>query len=141
MGVIRQVRTENKAVNTAVRSNRKLLAKAGVNSRHGRGPAGNDPRIGKTGSAVFTSRIRAIGNSKGVIINNQLMEAAGISADVDIIMYANEGKIILMEAAKRSVNTNLSTWDQQFKSAIKKGAVPEQDLFKGLNNEFDAKEW
>jgi antitoxin component of MazEF toxin-antitoxin module len=90
--------------------------------------------------AAITTKLRAIGNSKGVILNNQLIEAAGISANADIIIRADKGKIII-EAKKEDVNTNLSSWDKQFKQAIKAGAKPEKDLFEGIENEFDKKEW
>jgi len=91
--------------------------------------------------ASYTSRIRAIGNSKGVILNNQLIEAAGISQDADIIINAGAGIIYIVEAKAPGINTDLSTWDKQFKAAIKKGATPEKDMFEGLENEFDKKEW
>ncbi|MGI8597778.1 MAG: AbrB/MazE/SpoVT family DNA-binding domain-containing protein [Chitinophagaceae bacterium] len=90
--------------------------------------------------AAITSKIRAIGNSKGVILNSQLMEAAGISADADIIIRADKGKIVI-EAIKEDVNTNLSSWDKQFKQVIKTGAKPEKDFFGGMENKFDKKEW
>jgi hypothetical protein len=63
----------------------------------------------------YASKIRAIGNSRGVIY--------------------------IMEAKANDVNTDLATWDKQFKAAIKKGAKPEEDLFEGLSNEFDKKGW
>jgi antitoxin component of MazEF toxin-antitoxin module len=91
--------------------------------------------------ASYTSRIRAIGNSKGVILNNQLMESAGLSQDMDILIVAAEGIITIMQVKDGGVNTDISTWDNQFKNAIKKGAKPERDLFEGMKNNFDEKEW
>jgi antitoxin component of MazEF toxin-antitoxin module len=92
-------------------------------------------------AAVYTSKIRAIGNSRGVILNSQLMETAGLIPDEDIVIRASDGLITIQRVEKPAVNTNLSTWDKQFKAAIKAGAKPEGDLFEGIENEFDAKEW
>jgi antitoxin component of MazEF toxin-antitoxin module len=89
----------------------------------------------------YATRIRAIGNSKGVILNGLLMETAGLNTDMDIIIQASKGIIKIMEAKKNEVNTDLSTWDKQFKTAIKNGSAPEKDLFEGLQNNFDSKEW
>ena len=116
-------------------------------ARHSHSRSRTDGRIKPTGSVHLSSgttvksRIRAIGNSKGVIINNQLLKDAGIDSDADIISYADQGKIIIMQAEASEVNTDLSTWDQQFKAAKRNGAKPEGDLFSGLSNEFDTKEW
>lgn len=89
----------------------------------------------------YETRIRAIGNSKGVILNNLIMETAGLHAETDVIIHASKGIIQIMEAKKDEVNTDLSTWDKQFKTAIKKGSLPDKDLFEGLQNDFDSKEW
>src|SRR5688500_1788937 len=45
--------------------------------------------------ATYTSRIRAIGNSKGVILNNNLIESAGLNPDLDIVIQAGDGVIII----------------------------------------------
>lgn len=89
----------------------------------------------------YTSRIRAIGNSRGVILNNQLIEAAGLKPEIDVVINAGKGVIYIVQVKEASVNSDLSSWDKQFKAAIKKGAKPEKDLFEGLNNDFDTKEW
>jgi antitoxin component of MazEF toxin-antitoxin module len=91
--------------------------------------------------AFYTSRIRAIGNSKGVILNNQLIETAGLNAEADIIIKANDGVITIIQLKTPGVNTDLSTWDKHFKAAIKRGSKPEGDIFKGMGNDFDLKEW
>ena len=91
--------------------------------------------------ASYTSRIRAIGNSKGVILNNQLLESAGLNQDSDILIQAADGIIVIMQAKDTIVNTDLSSWDKHFKTAIKKGAKPEPDLFEGMKNDFDLNEW
>lgn len=94
-----------------------------------------------TPKAFITSRLRAIGNSRGVILNSQLIEAAGLNAEADIVIHANEGVITIKQMKAAGINTDLSTWDKQFKAAIKKGAKPESDLFEGMANDFDSKEW
>jgi len=89
----------------------------------------------------YTSRIRAIGNSQGVILNSQVIESSGLRPEADIVVQASEGVIIIMQLKGAGVNTDLSSWDMQFKKAIKHGAKPEGDLFEGMENEFDTKEW
>jgi antitoxin component of MazEF toxin-antitoxin module len=86
------------------------------------------------------SRIRPIGNSKGVIFNAQLLQAAGIGSDEEITIEAGDGMITITKVAT-NVNTDLKTWDAQFKNAIKNGYLPEGDLFDGIENEFDKNEW
>jgi hypothetical protein len=77
-------------------------------------------------------------------LNAYIMERskkpAGMNANAEIIIRAGKGKTII-EAKKEEVNTNLSSWDKQFKQAIKAGSKAEKDLFEGLENEFDKKEW
>jgi len=90
---------------------------------------------------ILTTRIRAIGNSKGVILNNQFISSAGLNPDEEVNIIAKKGMIIITQAKSSVINTDLSTWDSQFKSAIKKGVQPEGDLFEGMVNEFDKKEW
>lgn len=93
------------------------------------------------GSTAFTTRIRAIGNSKGVILNNQLIEKAGLDPNMDILIEAADGAIIIVQVKEQEVNTDLSTWDQQFQAAISNGQKPEKDLFEALENDFDSKDW
>lgn len=89
--------------------------------------------------AVRTS-FRAVGNSKGLIISSKLIEASGISGN-DLIIEAANGIISIREVNNSDVNTELSTWDKQFKSAINKVDKAESDLFDGMKNEFDEEEW
>jgi|ERR1022692_1752563 hypothetical protein len=92
-------------------------------------------------SVSYTSSLRAIGNSKGVILNSQAIEMAMLNPDIDIVIRAEEGVITIVQFKETGINTDLSTWDKQFKAAMKKGAKPEGDLFEGLKNDFDIKEW
>lgn len=91
--------------------------------------------------ASIRSRIRPIGNSKGVILSNHIIEAAGLNAAADIVIQAADGVIYILQLKTPEVNTDLSTWDKQFKEAIKTGNKPDDDLFNGMANEFDSKEW
>jgi antitoxin component of MazEF toxin-antitoxin module len=93
------------------------------------------------GSYRAYTRIRAIGNSKGVILSNQVIEAARINPEIDVLVMAKEGMIMIVEAKSSTVNTNLSSWDDQFKNAIKGLKKPEKDMFRGMENEFDQSEW
>jgi antitoxin component of MazEF toxin-antitoxin module len=88
------------------------------------------------------SRIRPIGNSKGVILPNRVIEEAGISPDADLIIQVSDGVILIAEAkSPGSVNTNLLSWDEQFKNVIKMGIKPESDVWDGVRNRFDEEEW
>ena len=89
----------------------------------------------------YTAKVRPIGNSRGVILNNQLMDFAGLAADEEIVIRATNGQMTIRPAEKPTVNTNLSTWEKQLKAAIKAGNTPEGDLWEGMENEFDKKEW
>jgi antitoxin component of MazEF toxin-antitoxin module len=90
----------------------------------------------------ISSKIRPIGNSKGVILPNRVIEEAGISADADLIIRVYEGVIVIAESRETiNINTDLSTWDEQFKKAIKKGIKPETDVWDGMQNQFDEEGW
>ncbi len=89
-----------------------------------------------------SSRLRRIGNSRGVILSNRLIEEAGIAPDAELVLKAVEGVIIISEAKKPSrVHTDLSAWEAEFRKIIKKGKKPEEDLFEGIGNSFDGEEW
>ena len=92
-------------------------------------------------AVAYTAKVRAIGNSKGVILNNQVLDTAGLKADMDILIQAFNGMITIKRAEKPAVNTDLSAWEKQLKAAIKAGNEPEGDLFEGMENEFDKSEW
>ena len=86
------------------------------------------------------SSFRSVGNSKGVIISAKLIEASGITGN-DLIIEAADGIIAIREHKSTDVNTDLASWDKQFKVAIKNGAKKEADLFLGMKNRFDEEEW
>lgn len=87
-------------------------------------------------------RIRKIGNSKGILLSNTMLKELGIAEDAEVIVTTEEGRITIKPADnKTKINTDLSTWEAQFKAAIKSGDKPEKDLFKGMENKFDKAEW
>lgn len=87
-------------------------------------------------------RIRKIGNSKGILLSNSMIKALGIADDAEVIVTSEKGRIIIKPAEnKRKINTDLSTWEAQFKAAIKNGDTSEKDFFEGMENKFDEEEW
>jgi antitoxin MazE len=88
-----------------------------------------------------TSRIRRIGNSRGVILSNRLIEEAGFSSDAELVLKAGEGVIVISEATTPVKAAGLSSWDEMFRIAKKGGLKPEGDLFQGISNSFDKEEW
>ena len=93
-------------------------------------------------SYSVSSRIRSIGNSKGVILPNRVIREAGLTPDADLIIQVADGVILIAEfKSAEHVNTDLSSWDKLFKNAIKAGKKPEADLWKGVQNLFDEEEW
>jgi len=89
-----------------------------------------------------SARIRKIGNSKGILLNNRIISESGIEDGAELIVTAEKNRIIITPAqSKRKINIDISTWEAQFKEAIKGGDKPETDLFEGMENEFDKEEW
>ena len=103
---------------------------------------GRSSRSNKSTAASVRSRIRSVGNSKGIILSNELLKKAGFSENADILLTSKNGQILIIEIkSEERVNTDLSSWERQFKEAIKNGAIPEKDLFKGIPNDFDQNDW
>lgn len=70
------------------------------------------------------------------------MEEAGISPDSEIVIQAIHGSIIISKTtAQVAVNTDLSTWDAQFKRAIKAHGRSTDELWQDIQNKFDEEEW
>jgi hypothetical protein len=86
--------------------------------------------------ATSRSRIRSIGNSKGVILNNQIIEAAGLNPEAQMVVAACKGVIYIVELQDANVNTDLSTWDRHFKNVMGNGVKHEEDLFEGLKDDY-----
>ena len=88
------------------------------------------------------ARIRKIGNSRGILLSNNLLNHLGVKEGEEITIFAEPGQIIIKPAAAKAIiNTDLSTWEAQFKQAIKNGETPEGDMFEGMDNTFDKEEW
>ena len=71
-----------------------------------------------------------------------MIKELGVEDNATVIVTSEKGRIIIKPAEnKRKINTDLSTWEAQFKAAIKRGDKPEKDLFEGIENKFDKEEW
>ena len=80
--------------------------------------------------------IKKIGNSKGVLLPPAFLAELNLDKDSVIDIDLVSDRIII----QKPVNPR-SEWESQFKNAIENGESPENDLFEGLSNEFDDKEW
>jgi DNA-binding ferritin-like protein len=56
-------------------------------------------------------------------------------------MFPEENKIEHAKLKETELNLKLSNWDTQFKLAIEIGDQTENDLFEGLENDFDKEAW
>jgi antitoxin component of MazEF toxin-antitoxin module len=95
---------------------------------------------------VMRTTLRKIGNSRGVILTKEIIDKLKIVDGQEIELTLNDRSTIILKPTKNkkkkrpSLNLDLSTWENQFKTAIKKGEVPENDVFEGMSNKFD-KSW
>ncbi len=88
------------------------------------------------------SKIRAIGNSNGIILSNKILQAAGFSEKTNVTLSVKKGQIIIHEQKENNTpNVHLATWEAQFKQAKKNGAKPDNNLLEGITNNFDENEW
>ena len=78
--------------------------------------------------------IKKIGNSQGILLPKQLMALCSIKDTVTVRVENNE---IIIAAT----NNPRSEWDAQFKAAITNSKIPENDVFEGIENDFDKNEW
>lgn len=81
------------------------------------------------------TRLKKIGNSKGITLSKTLLEQYQFEDEVEIV--AQENGLLIMPARARS----REKWDEQFKSAKKAGHKPDAALLEGFSNSFDKKEW
>ena len=90
--------------------------------------------------------LRKIGNSRGVLLTKEIIDKLNIVDGQEIEVILNDASSIVLKPTKLkkkkgpSLNLDLSTWEAQFKTAIKKGELPEKDVFAGMSNKFD-KSW
>jgi antitoxin component of MazEF toxin-antitoxin module len=92
----------------------------------------------------FTGRtsIRKVGNSKGIILSGKILSELHLTEGSEVEVSLSDGRIqIVPVQPKRTVNKDLSSWESQFRAAIKAADKPDKDLFDGLTNNFDSKEW
>ncbi len=78
--------------------------------------------------------IRKIGNSSGILLPKSMLQACGITSEVEIEV---QDKTILL----RPVSSARTGWEAAFAAAIANGDEPESDLFEGIGNQFDETEW
>lgn len=101
----------------------------------------NTPDNLKRGALMqVRSVFRDIGNSKGVVISQKIIDLAGIHTN-NVVIEASKGEIMIRSVDDKTVNTDLSSWGTQFKNALKSDQVPDSDLFDGMKNKFDDEEW
>lgn len=88
------------------------------------------------------TNLTQIGNSLGIIINKKLLQEAGVSASKKVSIEVKDGTIIITPVKKNIVvNLNRSTWEAQFKKAIKAGNKPEKSVWPNNVSEDADKDW
>lgn len=78
--------------------------------------------------------IRKIGNSSGILLPKSMLQACGITTEVEIEV---QDKTIIL----KPVLSHRTGWEAAFAAAVAAGDEPEADLFNGLANQFDRTEW
>ena len=95
---------------------------------------------------IMRTTLRKIGNSRGVLLTKEIIDKLKIVDGQEIEVSLNAESSIVLKPTKvkknkrPSLNLDMSTWETQFKSAIKNGEIPEKDVFEGMKNKFD-KSW
>ena len=79
--------------------------------------------------------IRRIGNSQGILIPRNILQACGIKEQVEIFVI---DQAIILRSVKKFP---LEGWEEQFQKAAMSEDSPEQDFFEGIKNDFDTTEW
>lgn len=88
------------------------------------------------------TNLTKIGNSVGVIINKKLLQEAGVTESKKVSIEVKDGTIVITPVKKDFVvNLDRSTWDAQFKKAIKAGNKPEKTLWPNNASEKADKDW
>jgi len=92
---------------------------------------------------IMKTKLHKIGNSSAVILSKKILDKLNIIDGQEIEVFINDESALVLKPIKikkkmrPQLNLNLSTWEAQFKLAIKNGQLPEKDLFKGMSNLFD----
>ena len=81
----------------------------------------------------MNATIIKIGNSRGLIIPKKMLQELGVVSDVNI-EFKNGGLFI------SAIDETRKGWVDAFKKSVEEHGKPE-DLFEGLENDFDNKEW
>lgn len=89
---------------------------------------------------VHQTHIIRIGNSKGIRIPKKFLKGLGEKV---IIRSTKEGIVIQPDKPDKEgvVVPPREEWDTLFAKAIAAGEKPENDVFDGIENEFDGSEW
>ena len=81
------------------------------------------------------TKLRKIGNSKGITISKSLLEQYQFKDEVEIVIHKNGLLIMPVKAKPRE------EWEKQFKIAIKQGHKPDIALLDGFTSKFDKDNW
>jgi antitoxin MazE len=81
------------------------------------------------------TRLKKIGNSKGITLSKTLLEQYHFEDEVEIIA-SEDGLLIRPATAKSREN-----WEEQFKSLIKPGQKKDYEVINYFPNSFDEKDW
>jgi antitoxin MazE len=81
------------------------------------------------------TKLRKIGNSKGITLSKSLLEQYQFEEEVEIVIQENGLLIMPVKAKPRE------EWEKQFKTAIKNGQKPDKAMLDGFSNQFDKEEW
>lgn len=79
--------------------------------------------------------IRRIGNSQGILIPRNILQACGIEEQVEMTLV---GRTIVLRPVKKQPREG---WEEQFQTAKASGDTPDSDLFEGMANDFDSTDW
>lgn len=85
--------------------------------------------------AFMKTRLKKIGNSRGITLSKSLLEQYNFEDEVEIVAQA-DGLLIRPAKAK-----SREQWDEQFRAAKKSGLKPEKALLESFPNSFDKSEW
>ncbi len=90
----------------------------------------------------MVTHLTKIGNSFGVILNKKILQEAGVVTSKEVTIEVKEGLIIIAPISKDIlVNLDRSTWDAQFKKAIKTGHKPEKLVWSDEISAEADKDW
>ena len=97
---------------------------------------------------LYTTTVRKIGNSNGVLLSKAVLKKLNIENGQAIDFILKEDDTLVLKPVKKIINPkrnklnlSLATWDNQFKQAIQNKELPEKEVFEGLTNKFDENDW